>query len=90
MNLTEEARRLLSCEELRGRVPEDVRKFLREFLIECEMGSDAERDIKMALSSIHREYQQRCEPYVHALTQIAKSRPLPSHLYIMDTRHDPA
>jgi hypothetical protein len=29
MNLTEEARRLLSCEELRGRVPEEVADFLR-------------------------------------------------------------
>jgi len=30
MNLTEEARRLLTCDELRGRVPDEVQKFLRE------------------------------------------------------------
>ena len=29
MNLTEEARRLLTCDELRGRVPDEVQKFLR-------------------------------------------------------------
>ena len=29
MNLTEEARRLLTCEELRGRVPQEVHEFLR-------------------------------------------------------------
>lgn len=30
MNLTEEARRLLTCEELRGRVPQEVQDFLRK------------------------------------------------------------
>lgn len=29
MNLTEEARRLLTCGELRGRVPQEVQEFLR-------------------------------------------------------------
>lgn len=30
MNLTEEARRLLTCDELRGRVPQEVQEFLRK------------------------------------------------------------
>lgn len=39
MNLTEEARRLLTCEELRGRVPEEVADFLRR-VAGLELGTD--------------------------------------------------
>lgn len=89
MTLIDRARHLLTCDELRGRVPDEVAEFLRSFLRECERATDEERFLRQELVRLHRDYQTQCEPYMRRLVEIASRKIPPFDLYTLETPHAP-